>query len=173
MRAAVRAQLADATNGINPNLAAACAAYGVPVVAFDFSPTSQNVFEANITYKNTEESGFAPANLLTIYAAGAKPFAAGSAQKMFTARWSGTVQINTDIYMGVLGENVQNFEPYADAAEDAMIATLNNLSNQSNFSGGGRLSALETASTRAQCQMDGENWIVPVRFTSQFTVVIA
>jgi hypothetical protein len=67
---------------------------------------------------------------------------------------------------------VQNFEPWADAGEDAMIATMNYLAN-ANFAGNGKLYGLELTSTRARCLLDGENWIVPTRFSAQFEAFIA
>ncbi len=71
------------------------------------------------------------------------------------------------------GETVQDFEPFADAGEDAMVATLNNLGGQANFSGGGKLYGLEVGSQRGKCAADGTNWIVPVRFSAAFEAYIS
>ena len=176
IRAAVFAQLADPTLGLNAALAISCAAYGVPVVAFDFVPNGRagrNVYQSFIEYGDTEASGIARVNLLCVYGAGATPFAAGGAQKMFNARWSGNVRINVDQYLGVPGDTVQDFEPWADAGEDAMIACINNLAAQQNFAGGGKLYGLEIASTRGKVVLDGENWVVPTRFGLKFEAYIA
>jgi hypothetical protein len=174
IRAAVMAQLSDPVIGLNPNLAIACAAYGVPVVEFAFAANgARNVFESYIDYGATEESGIPGLNLLCVYGASAVPFPAGGRQKLFNARWSGNVLIQIDQYFGVKGETVQDFEPWADAGEDAMIATLNNLDGQANFAGGGRLYGLEIASARGKCAPDGENWIVPTRFTAKFEAYIS
>jgi hypothetical protein len=170
IRAAVMAQLSD---GLNANLALSCAAYGIPPVVFDFSAQSRNVYEAYIDYGDTEDAGIPGLNLLAVYGAGAIPFAAGGSQKMFNATWSGNVRINIDQYFGVAGDTVQDFEPWADAGEDAMIATMNNLSNQGNLAGGGKLYGLEISSSRGKCVMDGENWIVPTRFALQFEAYIS
>lgn len=170
LRAAVMAQLSAS---LNANLATSCAAFSVPVVAFDFSSGSQNVFQANIAYDDTELSGTASTNLLCVYGGVAVPFKAGGSQKLFNATWSGNVPIILDLYMGVPGEAVRDFEPYADAGEDAMIATMNDLSLQANFSGSGRLYGLEISAARQKCVMDGDNWIVPVRFTAQFEAYIS
>lgn len=169
VRAAVMAQLSLA---LNPNLAASCIAYGVPAVVFNFQPGSKNVIQANIAYVDTEDSGVANLNLLAVYGAGAAPFVAGGNQKLFNATWSGNVRINLDLYMGVLGEKVRDFEPWADAGEDAMITTMNSFSAQANLTGSGKLYAFEISSTRGKCGQDGENWIVPIKFVAQFEAYI-
>jgi hypothetical protein len=166
------AQLADPTLGLNAALAVSCAAYGVPLVAFDFAPGSKNVFQANIDYGTTEDAGIPGLNMLAVYGAGATPFAAGGRQKLFNATWSGEVRINVDQYFGVKGDMVQNFEPWADAGEEAMIACVNNLNAQANFAGGGKLYGLEISSARGKCAMDGDNWIIPTRFSLKFEAYI-
>ncbi len=175
IRAAVMEQLADPVIGLNPNLAISCAAYGVPVVSFAFGANGngRNVYESFIDYGDVELSGIAGLNLLAVYGASAVPFPAGGRDKLFNARWSGKVRINIDLYLGVKGEGVQDFEPWADAGEDAMVATLNNLGGQANFSGGGKLYGLEVGSQRGKCAADGTNWIVPVRFSAAFEAYIS
>jgi hypothetical protein len=168
VRAAVMAQLSTA---LNQNLATSCIAYGVPVVAFDFQPRSKNVIQANIAYGDTEDSGVANLNLLTVWGT-ATPFRAGGGQKLFNAKWSGNVQINLALYLGVLGEKVRDFEPWADAGEDAMITAMNAFSAQTRLSAGGLLYAFEISSTHGKCGPDGENWIVPVKFVAQFEAYI-
>jgi hypothetical protein len=169
VRAAVMAQLSTA---LNANLAVSCTAFGVPVVRFDFSSGSRNVFQANIDYGDTEDSGIAGRNMLAVYGSGSRPFVAGGNQKLFNATWSGNVGINLDLYLGVAGESVANFEPYADAGDDAMVATMNSFSAQTKLSEGGILYAYEISTTRGKCVLDGENWIVPLRFVAQFEAFI-
>jgi hypothetical protein len=169
VRAAVMVQLAAT---LNTNLVASCTAYGVPVIAFDFSPGSKSVIQANIGYGDTEDSGVANLNLLTVYGGTATPFPAGGSQKLFNAAWSGRVPINLDLYIGVLGEKVRDFEPYADAGEQAVIATMNAFSAQTNLSEGGMLYGFEITSVHGKCGLDGENWIVPVKFAVQCEVYI-
>lgn len=170
IRAAVMAQLSAS---LNTNLATSCAAFSVPIVAFDFAAGSLNVFQANVGYSDTELSGTAMPNLLCVYGGTAAPFKAGGTQKLFNATWSGNVSIILDLYLSVPGEAVSNFEPYADAGEGAVIATMNNLSLQANFAGSGKLYGLEISAARQKCVLDGENWIVPVRFTAQFEAYIS
>jgi hypothetical protein len=168
VRAAVMAQL-SAT--LNANLSTSCGACGVPVVEFDFGPDSKNVIQANVPYSDTEDAGDANIDLLTVWGS-ASPFRAGGNQKLFNAAWSGNVQIFIDLYLGVLGEKVQDFEPWADAGEAAMIATMNAFSAQTRLSAGGMLYAFEISATHGKCAMDGENWIVPVKFVALFEAYI-
>jgi hypothetical protein len=174
IRAAVMAQLSDPALGLNPALAASCAAYSVPVVQFDFGADSNDVFESQIDYGDTEDAGTPARNLLCVYGLPAVPFPAGGPQKLFNARWSGKVSIRCDLYLGVAGEAVRDFEPWADAGEDALISTFNAPgSGQANFAGGGKLYGLEISSARGKCVMDGENWVVPVRATVGFEAYIS
>jgi hypothetical protein len=173
-RKAVRVQLADPATGINPALAIACANYGLAPWAFDFSAASLNFFEANIDYGKTEESSIPEPNLLTLYGGPAVPFP--DRERVFGARFSGRVFLTVDMYIGVLGEKVQTFEDWADAAEDAMFAVMNDPSNQNGMNAGtgagGKAYAMDLDAKRQPCVYDGENWIVPTRFALTFGVII-
>jgi hypothetical protein len=176
VRTAVKAQLADAVKGLNPNLVTYCAAYGVTAWSFDFTASSRNFFEANVDYPQSEETDIPQKNLLTLY--GGRIVSFRDNNRMMGTSFSGTVEITADMYIGVLGERIQKFEGYVDAATAAMLATMNDVSNQSGLNRAdpstrsGKVYNLELDAAPGQCKFDGENWIVPVRFTMGFGVVI-
>jgi hypothetical protein len=177
VRAAVKTQLADVTKGLNPNLATYAAAYGVTAWSFDFGATSRNFFEANIDYPQTEETDIPQKNLLTLYGARAIPFPDNDPRRIFNAAFSGMVEITLDMYVGVLGERIRNFDWYVDTATAAMLATMNNVSNQNGLNAGDatrneKVHDLELTAVPGKCQYDGENWIIPIRFTTGFGVII-
>jgi hypothetical protein len=172
-RIAVKNQLADPVLGLNPNIVRACDNNGDGIApwSFDFTDGSRNFAEGNITYKDSEATDIPQKNLLTLYGARTTPFSAG--RRLFQATFSGAASINCDMYIGVLAERIQPFENYADAAEDAMVATMNNLQNSGGMNVLGKVYAMDVASNRGKCQFDGENWIVPISFTLSFEMVIS
>jgi hypothetical protein len=176
VRNAVKAQLADAVKGLNPNLATYSAVYGVTAWVFDFTATSRNFFEANVDYEQSEDTDIPQKNMLTLYGARITTFRDNN--RMMGTSFSGTVEITADMYIGVLGERIQKFEAYVDAATAAMLATMNNIANQGGLNAAdaatrsGKVYNLELDAVSGQCKFDGENWIVPVRFTMGFGVVI-
>jgi hypothetical protein len=176
VRAAVKTQLADAATGLNPNLVTYCAVYGVPAWSFNFSASSLNFFEANIDYQKSEESGIPQPNMLALY--GARAAAFPESERMMYVSFSGTVEITADMYIGILGEKIANFDGYVDAATAAMLATMNNVQNQNGLNAAdsatrsGKVYKMDLSASPGRCQMDGENWIIPVRFGMAFGVVI-
>jgi len=177
VRNAVKAQLADAVKGLNANLVTYSAAYGVPAWAFDFGAGSVNFFEANVDYGTSEETDIPQLNMLTLYGGRIASFRDGN-QRQMGVSFSGTVEMQCDMYVGALGESIQKFEAYVDTATAAMLATMNNVNNQAGLNAAdastrsGKVYNMELDVVPAKCQQDGENWIVPIRFSMGFGVVI-
>jgi len=175
-RTAVKAQLAHATLGLNPNLVTYAAAYGVPAWSFDFTASSRNFFEANVDYTNSEETDIPQKNLLTLYGDPALPFP--EHDRVFGTAFSGTVALCCDMYIGSLAEKIGKFEAYVDAASAAMLQTMNTVTNQNVLNAAdsttrsGKVYKMDLGIRPAKCQFDGENWIIPVRFTMSFGVII-
>jgi hypothetical protein len=171
-RKALRGQLAT---GLNNALAISCETYNVPPWTFDFSDNSNNVFEAYLDYGIIEDAGIPDNNLLTIYGVQMNPAGAGS--RIFSAKFSGSVSCNVDMFIGVASERLQTFENWADAAEDAMVSTVNNLQTQgiidAGIAGFGKVYLMDVAAKRQKVQYDGENWIVPIGFSVSFDLAIS
>jgi hypothetical protein len=175
VRNAVKAQLADAVKGLNPNIATYAAVYGATAWTFDFTGASGNFFEANVDYTQSEETDIAQTNLLALYGGPCEPFP--DDKRVFNAAFSGTVYITVDMYIGALGEKIQKFEALVDTATAAMTATMNNVNNQIALNSGdstrnGKAYAMDLAAKPQKAQFDGENWIIPVRFTMSFGALI-
>lgn len=177
VRNAVKAQLADAVKGLNPNLVTYCGVYGAPVWAFDFTSTSRNFFEANIDYQSSEDTDIPQKNLLALYGTDFRSFPEDK-RNMYVS-FSGSVDITADMYIGVLGERIQKFEAYSsDAAVAAMLATMNNVNNQGGLNAAdaptrsGKVYAMDLSGKPGKAVFDGENWIIPIRFTMSFGAVI-
>lgn len=176
VRSAVKAQLADASKGLNPNLVTYAAAYGVPSWQFDFSATSRNVFEANVDYQQSEETDIAQKNMLTLYGDPALPLPEND--RVFNVAFSGTVALCADMYIGVMGERIQKFDAWVDAASAAMLATMNDVTNQNGLNAAdpttrsGKVYKMDLGIRPGKCAYDGENWIIPIRFTMSFGAII-
>lgn len=170
-RGAVAALFADPTNGLNPNLAISCAAYGVPIVSLDFTKQTQFI-QAYIDYGDTADSGYPQSNLVCLYGAGAAVFPKNSGKWLFSSQWCGVVALVADQYIGIKRPQVQNFEPFADAAESAMLTTMNSAINAVALKSSGLLYNQEISCLRRKAVQDGDSWIVPLRFTMSFEVYL-
>jgi hypothetical protein len=167
-RSAVKTLLSDPATGLNPALATACAQYGAPDIEIDFSDINQFV-EAQISYGDIEESGDPQGATIALYGVNATVFPTGDGSKwLFSSQWCGSVQIVADCWIAVQRELISNFEQSADAFESAFLGTM----NATRINLNGLLYDQEVSCLRQKPLMDGENWIIPMRFPMSFEVYL-
>ncbi len=178
VRNAVKAQFVDPVKGLNANLVTYCGVYGAPVWSFSFATGSRNFFEAFVDYPDSEDTDIPQKNMLTLFGGGFTPFGDNDGRRMMGVAFSGMVDICAEMYIGVLGERIQKFDAYVDAATAAMLATMNDVNNQGTLNAAdsatrsGKVYAMDLGARTGRVQLDGENWIIPMRFTMSFGVVI-
>lgn len=162
--------LADATNGINPKLAALAGTYGIDIISFDFSASSLNVIQGSVLADDVEQTSEYVSPYLII-------------RSLSSTDYTGTARVKSLIFSG---EVVMQFEyilefptsavtpdseSLGDAIEDVMYQTLQSIPGQQFLNAhGGVLFPGAMNLQRQQVIQGGENWRQSIIFTATFNL---
>lgn len=164
VRDVVVAQLSDPSHGFNYQMSVVAAAQGVTAIAFDWSATSNNFFEAQIDPEDLEGSTSLRYPIATL----AVTREMNSLMQMYET-FSGAVQMEFKVYLSFKQSSVpRNVEKTISAVTAAVIRTFCDTSAAStgNFTGPVTFNrAIDI--TRPRIEMGAENWRAPIKF--QFT----
>lgn len=166
VRDAIKAQLSDAVNGFNVNLAAIASSYGVAAFEVDWSDTSTNFIMGRIDPDMVEETSPFSYPLLTIDTE-------NSTHDNFVkfAEFAGKVTAIIEVTLSwEQGQTIPDFASYADAVEDAMFKSMNNQAFQAWPSG--VLYNGITDMSRGRIIEAGENWRQQLPFVAAFRRII-
>src|ERR1700738_3447294 len=95
VRSAIKTRLANNASGFNANLATASAGLGIDDFSIDFTPNSQNFYEARLDLASIQQSGYDAPQIVTIWAADSQPLQDG--RRLISHTFSGTVIAGIDV----------------------------------------------------------------------------
>ena len=171
VRLAIRNQLASQNAGFNTNFGAALDNYGVDPHAINWHGIEWTGNTTNFLYGRVSAafidqlSGKLDYPILTIDTAAGR-----HTNEVISATFSGSVVAIIELHLGWSSSDVlQDFASYADAADDAMFATINNLEAQ-NY-GAGILYNGRMSFQRGAIEPGGPSWRQTITFTPEFKVI--
>jgi hypothetical protein len=169
LRLAVTSQLSDASSGFNPNFTAALSTYSLDASTVNWSgitwtSPSTNFLYGRVSPANIDESSGLEYPILTMDSS-----RSAHTNEVVSMTFAGPVQLLIDFHLSYVSDELLfDFASYADAAEDAMFATINNLSKQ-NY-GAGILYNGRMACQRTPIVPGGNGWIQSLTFAPEFKV---
>jgi hypothetical protein len=159
---ALQTRLSDPATGFNVNLANVASTYGIAPYVVDWSDTSSNFLIGQVDPNLLEASSTFTYPFTTIDTGAIVDDA-----RVVSAVFAGTIALVIEVHISLDGENFPRLlAPMAQAIEDAMFATVNNLDEIGTY-----MSALLTYNGRWTLQKStitfaGNNWRRTLRFTA-------
>lgn len=159
---ALLTRLSDPATGFNVNLANVAATYGIQPYTVDWSSTSSNFLIGQVDPNLLEASSTFTYPFTTVDTGAVVDDA-----RVVSAVFAGTIALVIEVHISLESEDFPRLlTPLAQAIEDAMFATVNNLDEIGTY-----MSALLTYNGRWTLQKStitfaGNNWRRTLRFTA-------
>jgi hypothetical protein len=159
---ALQSRLSDPATGFNANLAAVASAYGITPYVVDWSSASSNFLIGQVDPNLLEASSTFTYPFTTIDTGAVVDDA-----RVVSAVFAGTIALVIEVHISLESEDFPRLlAPLAQAIEDAMFSTVNNLDEIGTY-----MSALLTyngkwALQKSTITFAGNNWRRTLRFTA-------